>query len=100
MGLLAYLNVRDGTTVQVFNWLYNISSITGLISWAVILASYLKFYYGLKRQGISRDTFAYKAPLQPYLSWYGLVFIILVILFNGFPVFLEGNWDISKFFAA
>jgi yeast amino acid transporter len=82
-GFLAYLNVRPGTTVTVFNWLYNISSITGLITWAVILGSYLKFYYGLKRQGLSRDELPYKAPFQPYASWFGFVFVIIVVLFNG-----------------
>lgn len=99
-GFLAYLNVRPGTTVTVFNWLYNISSITGLITWAVILGSYLKFYYGLKRQGLSRDELPYKAPFQPYASWFGFVFVIIVVLFNGFTVFLQGNWNISTFFAA
>jgi amino acid transporter len=99
-GFLAYLNVKEGTNVEVFNWLYNVSSITGLIAWSVILASYLKYFYGMKRQGISRDTLAYKAPFQPYLSWFGFVFVNLVILFNGYTVFLTGNWDTSTFFAA
>jgi amino acid transporter len=82
-GFLAYLNVKEGTNVEVFNWLYNVSSITGLIAWSVILGSYLKYFYGMRRQGISRDTLAYKAPFQPYLSWFGFVFVNLVILFNG-----------------
>jgi yeast amino acid transporter len=83
-GFLAYLNVKEGTNVEVFNWLYNVSSITGLIAWSVILGAYLQFYYGMKRQGLDRNLLAYKAPFQPYLSWFGFIFINLVILFNGY----------------
>ncbi|KDN48578.1 hypothetical protein RSAG8_02565, partial [Rhizoctonia solani AG-8 WAC10335] len=96
-GLLAYMNVGSTTAVDVFNWLYSISSITGLITWFIILVSYLRMYYGLKKQGISRDDFPYKAPFQPYASWFGAVFVFLVILFSGFTVFLRGNWDASTF---
>ncbi|CAE6448887.1 unnamed protein product [Rhizoctonia solani] len=99
-GLLAYMNVGTTTAVEVFNWLYNISSITGLITWFIILVSYLRMYYGLKKQGISRDDFPYKAPFQPYASWFGAIFTFLVTLFSGFTVFLRGNWDVSTFFSA
>ncbi|KAG9098653.1 hypothetical protein FS749_003321 [Ceratobasidium sp. UAMH 11750] len=99
-GVLAYLNAGSQTAVTVFNWLYNISSITGLITWLVILCSYLRMYYGLKKQGLSRDDFPYKAPFQPYASWFGAIFVSIVLLFNGFTVFLRGNWDVSTFIAA
>ncbi|KAG9123387.1 hypothetical protein FRC07_015006 [Ceratobasidium sp. 392] len=99
-GGLPYMNAGSTTAVTVFNWLYNISSITGLITWLVILISYLRMYYALKKQGISRDTFPYVAPFQPYASWFGTIFVFLVLLFNGFRVFLAGNWDTSSFVAA
>ncbi|KAH7341236.1 amino acid permease/ SLC12A domain-containing protein [Rhizoctonia solani] len=99
-GVLGYMNAGSATAVTVFNWLYNISSITGLISWLVILVAYLRMYYGLKRQGLSRDEFPYIAPFQPYASWFGAIFVSLVIFFNGFTIFLAGNWDVSSFVAA
>ncbi|CAE6413013.1 unnamed protein product [Rhizoctonia solani] len=99
-GVLGYMNAGSTTAVTVFNWLYNISSITGLISWLVILVAYLRMYYGLKRQGLSRDDFPYIAPFQPYASWFGAIFVSLVIFFNGFTIFLAGNWDVSSFVAA
>ena len=98
--LLGYLNQGGDTAVKAFLWLYNISTITGLITWWVILLSYLRFYYGLKRQGLSRESFPYKAPFQPYASWVGLIFFSLIILFNGFTVFLANNWNTSTFFTA
>ncbi|KAH7341415.1 amino acid permease/ SLC12A domain-containing protein [Rhizoctonia solani] len=72
-GLLAYMNVGTTTAVEVFNWLYNISSITGLITWFIIL---------------------------PYASWFGAIFTFLVTIFSGFTVFLRGNWDVSTFLSA
>lgn len=65
----------------------------------VILGSYLRFYYGLKRQGIDRRDFPFVAPMQPYLSWYGFIFFLIVIFFSGYTVFLEGNWNTSDFFS-
>ncbi|GAA6052158.1 hypothetical protein JCM3770_001246 [Rhodotorula araucariae] len=95
-GVLAYMNC--GTTgEQAFNYLVAISSVTGLINWLVILLSYLRFYYGLKRQGISRKDFPYKAPLQPYASYFGVVMVSLIIIFNSFNVFLAGNWNTGDF---
>lgn len=65
----------------------------------VILGSYLRFYYGLKKQGIDRRDFPFVAPMQPYLSWYGFIFFLIVIFFSGYTVFLEGNWSTSDFFS-
>jgi amino acid transporter len=50
----------------------------------------------LSLQGIPRTSLPYVAPLQPYLSWYGLLFSSLIIVTSGFEVFIE--WDTSKFF--
>lgn len=98
-GAFAYLNTGGEAAEEAFNWLYNLSAITGILTWWAILLSYLRFYYGLKKQGISRDDFPYRAPLQPYLSWLGFIFFTLVTIFSGFTVFLKGNWDTSSFFA-
>ncbi|KAL0250197.1 hypothetical protein I308_103505 [Cryptococcus tetragattii IND107] len=98
-GGFAYLNTGGAAAEEAFNWLYNLSAMTGILTWWAILLSYLRFYYGLKKQNISRDDFPYRAPLQPYLSWIGFFFFTLVILFSGFTVFLKGNWNTSSFFA-
>ncbi|KAL1412631.1 hypothetical protein Q8F55_000378 [Vanrija albida] len=99
-GVLAYLNTGGDKAVQAFNWLYNISAISGLLAWWAILLSYLRFYYGLKKQGISRDSHPYRAPWQPYLSWYGIISFTVIMLFNNFGVFLKGNFVASNFIAS
>ncbi|RSH81104.1 uncharacterized protein EHS24_008538 [Apiotrichum porosum] len=99
-GVLAYLSCGNGNAQTAFDWLYNLSAITGLLTWWTILLSYLRFYYGLKAQGISRDSFPFRAPWQPWLSWYGIIWFSLIVFFNGFTVFVKGNWDVSSFIAA
>jgi len=37
----------------------------------------------LKAQGIDRNTLPYKAPFQPYASWFALIFTGIVLFFNG-----------------
>lgn len=98
-GLLAFLNVSDnGNTV--FEWFVNLTSITGLITWDIILITYIRFYNGLKHQGIDRNTLPYKAPFQPYASYFGVLFVSLIIFFNGFQVFLTAEWDVDVFITA
>lgn len=58
------------------------------------------FHAGLKHAGIDRNQFAYKAPFQPYFSYFGLFFVTLITLFNGFTVRLvlpcpEGTKPVS-----
>jgi amino acid transporter len=99
IGFLAYMNVStNGGTV--FEWFVNISSITGLITWDIILITYVRFYKGLAYHGIDRDTLPYKAPFQPYASYFGIFFISLILFFNGFQVFLSGSWDVNTFITA
>ncbi|TDL19138.1 amino acid permease [Rickenella mellea] len=98
-GPLAYLNVsNNGATV--FNWFVNITSITGLITWDIILITYARFYAGLKHRGIDRNTLPYKAPFQPYATYFGIFFVTTVTFFNGFQVFLKGNWSVNTFITA
>lgn len=47
----------------------NMTAICGMISWACILWTSIRWNKGLKVQGIDRATLAYTAPLQPYLSY-------------------------------
>ena len=60
----------------------------------------MRFYQGLAYHGIDRDSLPYKAPFQPYASYFGIFFISIIIVFNGFQVFLTGSWDTSTFVSA
>lgn len=97
LGLLAFLNLSEkGGTV--FKWLLNITGVAGFIVWALINVCHLRFMKVLALRGIPRDSLPYTAPLQPYLSWFGLFFNIVVLLTSGFTVFFQ--WSTSDFFAS
>lgn len=56
----------------------NMTSIAGLMSWFGISVTYLRFYKGLKSQGISRDTLPYRTSLQPYAAWWATFSTIFI----------------------
>jgi amino acid transporter len=95
MGLLAFMNLGAGGAV-VFDWFLAIVTVAGLICWSLTNISHLRFMEALKHKGISRDDLPYKAPFQPYFSWFGLFFSTLIAITSGFKVFIK--WDTSAFF--
>ncbi|RAL02023.1 putative arginine transporter [Aspergillus ibericus CBS 121593] len=97
-GLLGFMNVSNaGSTV--FNWLVNIAGVAGFITWASLNGCHLAFMRALKARNISRDTLPYKAIWQPYYSWYGLFFNVLIIITQGFTSFIT-TFSVTDFFIA
>jgi len=114
---LGFMSAGSGSASNAFTQLSNLSSITGLLTWGklsvksllsvptqltlscagIILWSYSRFYGACKAQGIDRSAFAFKAPFQPYLTYWGLTMIILIVFFNGYTVFLDGQWNTTDF---
>ncbi|KAH0141710.1 amino acid permease, partial [Aureobasidium melanogenum] len=96
-GLLGFMN-ESNSGGKVFNWLVNITGVAGFITWTCINISHLAFMRALAARGVSRDTLPYKAMWQPFFSWYGVFFNILIILTQGFTAFMP--WNTSDFFVA
>lgn len=94
---LAYMGIGAIGAEKAFTYLYDISAVSILLVWWVIMIAYIRFYRGLKRQGIPRSTLPYTAPLQPYASYFALAFFTLVIIFSAFTVFLNGHWAVDTF---
>ncbi|KAJ5683547.1 hypothetical protein N7462_006712 [Penicillium macrosclerotiorum] len=95
-GLLGFLNVSNaGSTV--FNWLLQIAGLAGFITWTSLNIIHLAFMKALKARCISRDTLLYKATWQPYFSWYGLFFNVLIIITQGFTAFVP-HFSVTNFF--
>ncbi|WWC88924.1 uncharacterized protein L201_003839 [Kwoniella dendrophila CBS 6074] len=88
---LAYL-VASADALKIFNYFVNTVTILGGLTWVSILASHIAFMRGMKAQGISRDTLPYKAPFEPYLSYFGLFMITLVCIFKGFDAFMPFDY--------
>jgi len=94
--LLAFMAISNGAGT-VFTWFANMTSVAGLVTWFGISVTYIRFYKGMKAQGIDRTTLPFTTRVQPYAAWYGAIATFIICLFNGWSVFLKGNWDTATF---
>jgi amino acid transporter len=114
--LLAFMGVHAGSG-KVFNWFANMTAVAGLLTWFGISVTYIRFYAGMKVQGIDRATLPFASRLQPYAAWYATFGCSLICLvgvsgtfhsqvnidpnyltqFSGWSVFLRGNWVTADF---
>ncbi|KAJ7483258.1 general amino acid permease variant 1 [Mycena latifolia] len=94
--LLAFLNVTEKPS-KVFSWFVTLSTISGLLGWATMNLTYLRYYYGLKQQGIKLEGI-YRSRLQPFAAMWALFWLVFYIFISGIPVFWAFNG--SDFVAA
>ncbi|KAF8550185.1 hypothetical protein OG21DRAFT_1499957 [Imleria badia] len=104
--LFAYLTLGDGSG-KIFSWFSNFSSTAGLVTWFSIGVTYLRFYNGLKAQGIDRKTLPFAPRVQPFAGWWcvcgsGLILFVRVLRFPRVaPVLMYlpplGNWSTITF---
>jgi amino acid transporter len=78
------INKGSGT---VFDWFSAMTAIAGLLTWFGISLTYIRFYEGMKVQGIDRSKLPYYSRLQPYAAWYALVSIVIIIVVSRFQQF-------------
>ncbi|OCH87655.1 amino acid permease [Obba rivulosa] len=95
-GLLSYMDIGDGSG-KVFGWFANMTAIAGLLSWFGIAVTYIRFYKGLRIQGIDRKSLPFRAPFQPFAAWYAAFMCFFVCLLSGWNVFLKDSWDTAAF---
>ena len=102
---------------KVFNWFANMTSVAGLLTWFGISVTYIRFYTGMKLQGIDRKSLPFSSSLQPYAAWYAAIGCLTICVvgisgafrsplgidpdcftqFSGWSVFLRGNWNSADF---
>ncbi|KAG5997785.1 hypothetical protein E4U43_002570 [Claviceps pusilla] len=97
--LLGYLTLSSAASV-VFGWLQGLVSAASFVHWINIEIVYLRFYYGCRKQGISRDELPWKSPFQPYGAWLALVSFSVLLITGGFYVFIDGHWTPQGFVSA
>jgi len=94
--LLAYMGVHAGSG-KVFSWFSQMTAIAGLMTWFGIAFTYLRFYAGMKAQGIDRKTLPFTSPLQPFAAWYAAIGCLVICFFSGWSVFIRGHWNSADF---
>ncbi|KIW04922.1 uncharacterized protein PV09_04091 [Verruconis gallopava] len=94
---LAFLQVSNSSSV-VLSWFFNLITASQLINFACACVTYMFFRRAFLAQGFSRDNLPYKSHWQPFLAWYGFFGCCLVMLLNGFYLFISGSWNTKSFF--
>ncbi|KAF9053622.1 dicarbixylic amino acid permease [Hymenopellis radicata] len=89
---LVFLNVSS-SSAKVFTWFVNLVSTFGAITWICIAYAHIAFMNALKAQGMSRDKLPYKAPFQPFGSWFALISTVIITIFKGFDTFMPFTVD-------
>lgn len=87
---LGYMT-SGNTASTVFTWLQDLVSVCALVNWIIICTVYLRFYYAMKKQNISRDRLSWKAPGQPYIAWLAAISFIVLLLTGGYTTFMHGQ---------
>ncbi|KAJ5777976.1 amino acid permease [Penicillium odoratum] len=96
---LGYMSL-SATAATVFTWLQDLVACAQIMSWLVICTTYLRFYYAMKKQGISRNRLPWKAPLQPYAAWVTLISLSIILLTGGYTTFIHGHWSTETFISS
>ncbi|KAI2607798.1 proline-specific permease [Hypoxylon sp. NC1633] len=96
ISLLCYMNLNNQGE-EVFFWFSNIAAVSTLVVWTAICVTYLRFFNGLRHNGISRDSLPYKSPFQPALAYFAIFFCVIVALFNGYDAFFPGKFSAKTF---
>lgn len=88
---LGFMTLSNSAST-VFGWLQDLVSVAALVNWIVITTVYLRFYYGMKKQGIDRSELPWKAPFQPYAAWTSLIAFSILLLTGGYTVFIHKQY--------
>ncbi|KAF9310852.1 hypothetical protein BG003_008033 [Podila horticola] len=76
---------------EVYNWLLNISSISGFIAWLGIAASHYRFRRAYVAQGGDVSRLPYKAAMFPFGPIYALILCTVVVCGQGYSEFTKPN---------
>lgn len=96
--LLAYLNCSKSSSL-VFNWLSNIATKSGFISWVFVSVTYTRFRTVIDKLDLN-DRIPFRRRFQKGFAYACIAFFVLLSLTNGYAVFIKGNWNTSDFFAS
>lgn len=84
------------TSAEVLNWLVSLITAGGVVNYIVITITYICFYNACLVQGLKRNQLPYYAWYQPWCAYIGLAWMLMIIIFYGYPSFRP--WDVGVFF--
>ncbi|WVQ66638.1 uncharacterized protein L199_004823 [Kwoniella botswanensis] len=99
VGALCFMATSNDASV-VFTWITSLVGSCTFIVMGFFNLTYLRFHYAMRAQGKNRSDLPFTRPFQVYLSWGAMFFFAILLLTNGFAVFIDGHWSIRDFIFA
>ncbi|EXJ81796.1 hypothetical protein A1O1_07861 [Capronia coronata CBS 617.96] len=97
---LAFMTCNTASA-EVFNWFINLGSTAIMIAYILMLVANLRFHAGLRAQGIDANTvLPFRSRFTPWGNWIALFGVGIILLTNGYGVFIHGYWSFQNFFTA
>ncbi|KAK8864415.1 hypothetical protein IAR55_001663 [Kwoniella newhampshirensis] len=93
---LCYMQVSNNAAT-VFGWLINLSSVAQLLNYVAMAITTLRFRAGLKAQGMSRNVLPWSTKYTVTYTWICLFWLVIIVLTQGWVVFVHGGWDVQTF---
>ncbi|KAJ7093935.1 amino acid permease/ SLC12A domain-containing protein [Mycena belliarum] len=94
---LGYLACGKAGANDAFNWLANITTLGSMITWWGIAVSHIRWYRGMKAQGLSREMLPFTSWTQPAGAWIVMVSFSVIVFFSGFQAFMTKPFDFQSF---
>ncbi|KAJ5274083.1 hypothetical protein N7478_009208 [Penicillium angulare] len=94
--ILSFLQCSNNSSV-VITWFSSLVTAGGLINYITISITFICYHRACKVQGVDRRQFAYFGYFQPYCAYIALVWMFLITIFYGYPVFKP--WSLQDFWA-
>ncbi|KAI5776456.1 amino acid permease-domain-containing protein [Geopyxis carbonaria] len=101
---LAYLQCGGKDPQELLSVFSQVETVACLIVWMCQCLAFIRFYNGLQSPSAPHDRlsndYPYRSAFQPWTAYFGFTGCFLLILFNGFDVFLFQPFVGSNFLAA
>ncbi|KAH0267372.1 AAT family amino acid transporter, partial [Aureobasidium melanogenum] len=99
VSLISFMTASNGA-LTVFTWITSIVGAGNLVIYFVFHITYIRFRRAQMTQGITDSQRPWFRRHQYYYSYASAFLYGLIVLTNGFEVFIHGEWSISDFIFA
>lgn len=94
--MLSFLQEGNSAN-QVLSYIVSLGTPAELANYALMSATYIRFYFAMKAQGIDRKTLRFRSWGQPYLAYFSFFATFSMTWLAGWAVFIKGNWSTTSF---
>lgn len=94
--MLSFLQL-SGSANTVLSWIVSLGTPAELANYALMSATYVRFFFAMKAQGVDRSRLPFRSWFQPYQAYVSLFATFCMTWLAGWAVFVAGNWSTTTF---